>query len=382
MGLSDERIWVRLLVHVSNIGDVINKEGEFSVEYPRHQVEGVAITDHKIPGVEFSIMAHLADIGDVPWTKNGTYVGTRGQSRRLEGIAVKLEGPNAHLYDVRYYVRCQGVPQSTIESNGTFAGTRGLSRKVEGVSLWLEKKKTEGVSENKETVPYEHWDSLKLVGVKSELMTAGDVVEQQYYQRCIQESDIFEHLPTLYKYSSECQNIAEFGVRSVVSSWAFLRGLRDSQAQQKRLLCVDLERSENINLVIKAGEQNNISVRFIQENDLNVDLGREVGGVDLLFIDTWHVYPQLKAELEAHSKNVRKYIAMHDTQIDGVHGESVRMGWDAAKQSRESKFSEADIKTGLQKAINEFLAAHNDWRIKEVFTNNNGLTILARVVPT
>jgi hypothetical protein len=33
--------------------------------------------------------------------------------------------------------------------------------------------------------------------------------------------DIFEHLPTLYKYASECESVFETGVRGVVSSWAF-----------------------------------------------------------------------------------------------------------------------------------------------------------------
>ncbi len=48
-----------------------------------------------------------------------------------------------------------------------------------------------------------------------------------------------------------------------------------------------------------------ITLEFIEGNDLHVDLGE---GVDLLFIDTWHVYPQLKRELEIHSPKVRKCI--------------------------------------------------------------------------
>ena len=37
--------------------------------------------------------------------------------------------------------------------------------------------------------------------------------------------DIREHLPTLYKYASQCKTITEFGVRDGISSWAFLMGL-------------------------------------------------------------------------------------------------------------------------------------------------------------
>jgi len=34
---------------------------------------------------------------------------------------------------------------------------------------------------------------------------------------------------------------------------------------------------------------------------------------------------------------------------------------------------------GLKPAIDEFLQQNSHWKVKEVFTNNNGLTILERV---
>jgi hypothetical protein len=37
-------------------------------------------------------------------------------------------------------------------------------------------------------------------------------------------SDINEHLPTLKKYTEECDTIVEMGVRSIISTWAFLAG--------------------------------------------------------------------------------------------------------------------------------------------------------------
>jgi len=203
-----------------------------------------------------------------------------------------------------------------------------------------------------------------------------DKIELEYIHVSNFPSDIYEHIPTLYKYACGCSQIAEFGVRSVVSTWAFLRALRDTDAPNKKLLCVDLEKSDNILTAQKAAQDNNITLEFVEANDLTIDLK---DGVDFLFIDTWHVYPQLKRELELHSPNVRKYIAMHDTQVDGEKGESVRLKMDTKKQARESGFSEADIRTGLGKALKEFLATHHDWRACEVFTNCNGLTILERV---
>jgi hypothetical protein len=62
-----------------------------------------------------------------------------------------------------------------------------------------------------------------------------------------------------YRYAKGCTVVAEFGVRSVVSTWAFLRGLRDTDGINKKLISVDLERSENIVPAQIAAAQNSIT---------------------------------------------------------------------------------------------------------------------------
>lgn len=211
------------------------------------------------------------------------------------------------------------------------------------------------------------------------------IVDHKYVLNCGTVSDINEHLPTLCEYSKQCNTVAEFGVRSVVSTWAFLKGLKDGIPGKKKLVCVDLKKSPNIVEAEQAARLAGIEMQFIEENDLKVDLQE---GVDMLFIDTWHVYGQLKRELEKHAHNVRKYIAMHDTEIDGVFGETIRMqnlglAWDPYVQSLESGIPESEIKRGLSPAISEFLSNGDSkggkWEIAQHFTNNNGLTILKRV---
>jgi len=46
--------------------------------------------------------------------------------------------------------------------------------------------------------------------------------------------DINEHLQYLYTLSLDCQTILECGVRSVISSWAFLKGLVQNKKHTKR----------------------------------------------------------------------------------------------------------------------------------------------------
>jgi hypothetical protein len=60
----------------------------------------------------------------------------------------------------------------------------------------------------------------------------------------------------------ECSSIAEFGVRGVVSTWAFMKGLKDSPAQTKKMICVDLTRSPNVARAESAASQNSIHACF------------------------------------------------------------------------------------------------------------------------
>ena len=69
---------------------------------------------------------------------------------------------------------------------------------------------------------------------------------------------------------------------------------------------------------------------------------------------------------------------MHDTTIDEYYGETVRCGWNAYIQSKETGYAIEDITKGLWPAIEEFLQTHPEWKLHERFTNNNGLTILKR----
>ena len=179
-----------------------------------------------------------------------------------------------------------------------------------------------------------------------------------FEQKKYTSSDINEHMETLKKYSEECETIIEMGVRSIVSTWGFLNGLKKTKG---KLLCIDVTHPSYFNAnpsleeTISIAEKEGIEMKFLLADTLKI----KIDNTDLLFIDTLHNYEQLIAELNLHSKNVNKYIIMHDTEHNRFKGD---LG-----------------KEGLEKAINEFLQNNEKWSIKEVFTNNNGLTVLQRV---
>jgi hypothetical protein len=210
-------------------------------------------------------------------------------------------------------------------------------------------------------------------------MQSSEIIEKRYKDLCNRHSDINEHLPTICELAKQAKDAAEFGVRGIVSTYALLFGLTQSLVadpkERRKLICVDID---NINMTeIQAlGVDVGVDVEFICHDSATV----EIPEVDLLWIDTWHVYEHLKRELNMHHTKVRKYIAMHDTEVDGVNGESVRMGYNIDAQARDSGYPIEGICIGLQPAINEFLNAHGDeWRLMQHYPNNNGMTVLERV---
>ena len=188
--------------------------------------------------------------------------------------------------------------------------------------------------------------------------------------------DIMEHLPTLYRYAKECDSVFETGVRGCVSSWAFLYGLLNNKSVNNKCLFLNDIDVCDINELLQVSKQfDNVNVTYEWKNNLLLNFKQNY---DLTFIDTWHVYGQLKRELKKFSKITNKYIILHDTTVDGIKGETIRLGLDARKQSAQTGFPVNEICKGLSYAIKEFLHRNPEWYIKEVFTNNNGLTILAK----
>ena len=202
-----------------------------------------------------------------------------------------------------------------------------------------------------------------------------DYIEQKYNHLCNQPCDINEHLPTLYQYATKCESIIELGVRGCISSWAFVYGLLQNNMNKKKILLNDITPC-NINELLQKTQNLDIEITYEWINDLDLNIKENV---DLTFIDTWHVYGQLKRELDKYSLITNKYIIMHDTTVDEIDGETIRCNYNLNEQLKQSGFSVEEINCGLGKAITEFLDNNKNWKILEKYTNNNGLTILERI---
>ena len=157
------------------------------------------------------------------------------------------------------------------------------------------------------------------------------------------KSDINEHIATMHKYANECNHITEFGVRTGISTWAWLA------SRAKVIRCFDIDNvTDNLKIHFQSAKDTQKDFTFTCVNTIADNL--EIEQTDLLFIDTDHTYDQCSKELQMHAHKVRKYLIFHDTTLC----------------------------VELNKAISEFIEANKEWKIKEVLTNNNGLTVLER----
>jgi hypothetical protein len=208
-----------------------------------------------------------------------------------------------------------------------------------------------------------------------------DYIKLTYDYLCNSPSDINEHLPTLFKYASECDSVFETGVRGCVSSWAILYGLaskREKEGGEASLFLNDIFPCEVQELKHASEEVGSVKVESSWKNNLQLEFERE-RRFDMTFIDTWHVYGQLKRELAKFSKITNKYIIMHDTTVDEWCGETLRQRMNAQQQSLDSGIPVEEINKGLWPAIEEFLEGNPEWVLHERFTNNNGLTVLKKI---
>jgi len=165
---------------------------------------------------------------------------------------------------------------------------------------------------------------------------------RNFLDGCNTESDIHEHLPTLFRFASKCDTVVEFGVRFGSSSRALIA------ARPKSLISYDTTVEPEAEALFATGREEGLNCQLIEKSSFDVELD----SVEFLFIDSDHSYACLSKELKLHADKVTRFIAFHDTVSYGHE---------------------------LMPAIQEFLDTHPEWQPLEVYQNNNGFAVIERV---
>lgn len=166
-------------------------------------------------------------------------------------------------------------------------------------------------------------------------------------------SDINEHLPMLAFLARQCDHVTEFGVRTGLSTLAFLHALQGKR--DARLRSYDI--NDDFGVYRTMAPHSSTNWIFTCRSTLEIP---KIMPTDLLFIDTLHTYAQVRAELALHGDSAVRWIAFHDTETFGLVGD--------------------DKGEGINAAITEWLCSRPEWRIVYRTHRNNGLTVIEREV--
>lgn len=185
-----------------------------------------------------------------------------------------------------------------------------------------------------------------------------------------------EHFFTFYNFGKTCGRIVEMGVDYGVSTWAwvacepkYFRGVdirmqpppqgQHAELQEEALkMGIDYQfvLGDTGHGILKEIERkfNKVSYPSDQTSLPYYNIDKKV---DLLYIDTYHSYTHLKAELAIHGSKVNKYLIFHDTHYFG-----------------EKHDYDGDL--GLNPAIREFVANNPEWYYIHQVSYGNGCTVL------
>ena len=106
------------------------------------RLEGIEILLDGTEGLDIGIhyKTHVQTYGWQDWVSNGTMSGTSGQGKRLEAIQIQLTGSDADKYDIYYRVHAQTYGWLDWTKNGQPAGTAGYAKRLEAIQIVVKKK--------------------------------------------------------------------------------------------------------------------------------------------------------------------------------------------------------------------------------------------------
>lgn len=190
----------------------------------------------------------------------------------------------------------------------------------------------------------------------------------------------------VYAEARDALHVTELTRRCGLVSWASARALLHSlmvpcgraeaaMTTVRRLVTVDMERSDTRTLVADACASTGISV----ETRTGDTAQTTIEETDVLIIDSWRVCAHLRRELAHHSDKVRRCIIIAGTAIDGDRGETVRRNGDPTTEARRFAYKVDEVRKGVWPAIRDLVAtSESEWGIVRCNTEHDGFVVIVR----
>lgn len=209
------------------------------------------------------------------------------------------------------------------------------------------------------------------------ITNGNELIENNYLDTLYKSCDIQPYQEMLSRYAKECNSVTEMGIGpfhlGLNSTWCLLYGLLKSKSNNndKKYIAIDwIDENTNIFNAKEIAESVGINFEFIVANTIEIEIDK----TDLLFIDTDHRYQHLMKELQLHSKNVSKYIIIHDTSGKYESWED----WPFDHENR-GELRNSPEKYGLWPCVTDFIDQNPNWELLERGQEGNGMTVIHRV---
>jgi hypothetical protein len=130
---------VKIGVHLSGTGDVAPKTGFVGTRGESRQLEGFFVYECPF-GLTLEYSAHLSQSGDASFVSSPQFIGTKGETRGLEGFTVRIVGENPEGYILTYMAHVAGFGDTAWVKEGCYCGTKGMWKSIEGLEIKIRPK--------------------------------------------------------------------------------------------------------------------------------------------------------------------------------------------------------------------------------------------------
>jgi hypothetical protein len=130
---------LNIMAHISEKGDMRFRDSTIiEGASSRKPIEGIYLQPPALPkGVRLQYMGHILGIGDSEWIDAGTFLGTWGKSKSIEGLAFRVVGDDADKFEIVYQARMGDREWTAACKNGEYCGSRGQSKPLTAFSIQL-----------------------------------------------------------------------------------------------------------------------------------------------------------------------------------------------------------------------------------------------------
>lgn len=135
------------------------------------RLEGLAIEVQGNENLGIRYSAHVQNVGWQEYRSNGAQSGTTGRSLRVEAVKIELTGADAKEYDVYYRVHAQNYGWLGWAKNGFASGTEGYGYRLEAIQVMVIKKDQLGPDTN--AVSFHSKNGGSLIEYKAHVESVG-----------------------------------------------------------------------------------------------------------------------------------------------------------------------------------------------------------------